>query len=81
MLEKVADGSIPEHPHIVKLFSFQEHATRHADTLCGVRRGGEGGYPKKSRRVVLYADLPAEMLNVNPEVHTARMLKYLSRPR
>ena len=40
-----------------------------------------GGFPKKSRRVVLYADLPAEMLNVNPEVHTARMLKYLSRPR
>ena len=28
---------------------------------------------KRDRRVVLYAELPPEMLNVNPEVHAARM--------
>ena len=28
---------------------------------------------KRNRRVVLYAELPPDMLNVNPKVHAARM--------
>jgi len=33
----------------------------------------EEKHAKRNRRVVLYAVLPPEMLDVNPEVHAARM--------